>query len=81
MESEGRHLNPEPLQYNSVAMSAGQTADCRTFLPQLQGSVSVVPKACCVATRVTARASACSQVPALRLSPAGFCRQIKAQKL
>jgi len=65
MEAEGRYLNPETLQYDSVAMSVLQTADCRTFLPKRQESMSVVPKACCVATCVTARASVCSQVPAL----------------
>jgi len=59
MESECRYLNPATLQYGSVAISVLQTADCHTFFPQLQGSVSVVPKACCVATRVTARAPVC----------------------
>jgi hypothetical protein len=65
MECEGRDLNPRPLQYNSAGVSALQKADCRTFRPQLQGSVKDVPKACCVTTRVSARASACSQFPAL----------------
>ena len=64
-KSGGQDLNPVPLQYDTAAMSALQTANCRMFHPQLQRSVSVVPKACCVGTRVTARASACSQFPAL----------------